>query len=500
MKAFGIFFSDMLRLVAWRGPRDGAAAMTPAQFVALGAAMILLELVTQMAIGGQWRYFQLYGVDSIFGRIAVTFAIILLFARIDAKPPTARHLALLVFGLTLGSDLLGVGTYYTAKSMEGRGLLATILAWSLLTLPLLLVVWTSGGARKVFALVTACRRPTLRAVGFSFCLWLALTAWPEWPMLPGADFEARRANWWELASAIRSRAAESKLYAEAEVRFAEAEQRRVATELAQPARLETALAQLAPRAAKKRNVFVLAIAGSDSETVFESETRRSLEILTRRLGAEGHALSLVNGEAKEGQPPLATVQNIAESIRGVAARMDKDNDLLVLAMSSHGSKEGFSLQKEHFFERLLDPKALRGVLDDAGVKNRLVIVSACHSGVFVPEFSDARSAVVTAASAERTSFGCANDRDWTYFGEAFYDHGVKEKESIPAAFEAAQGLIASWEAEQRLTPSQPQIFLGEEFKRRFPDLAGGAPQSAESPRPAPAKRTVADKGPQRVLK
>jgi hypothetical protein len=489
MQKFKAFFTDMFRFLTWRGPRHDAAEMSPAAFVGLGVAMIALGLVAEAAMGGQWSHFQIYGVDSSFGVLAVTFGVIVLFARVDVTPRTTRHLAILVFGVFLMTHTIGALLTLAYRAQKDSGSLSTVVAITGLSLPLLMMVWTAGGARKIFALVSACRRPTWRAIGFACTLWLALVAWPQWPMLPAPDFDPRHANLWTIAKSMRAASAEPQRDAAAEAAAEKAYVALAALEMAQPARLETALAKIAPRTAKKRNVFVVAIAGSDSETVFESETRQGLGVLTRRLGgAEGHALWLVNGEPTEGQPAIANLQNVSQAIRGVAARMDRDNDLLVLAMSSHGSREGFVLQKEGLFGRLLFPATLRVALDDAGVKNRLLIVSACYSGVFLPEFTDSRTAIVTAASASRTSFGCANDRAWTYFGDAFYNHGLKESDSIAGAFDVAQRLIASWESRDGLTPSEPQIFVGEEFKRRFPDLAGVEPRHPETPRVENEKR------------
>ncbi len=80
--------------------------------------------------------------------------------------------------------------------------------------------------------------------------------------------------------------------------------------------------------------------------------------------------------------------------------------------------------------------------------------------------------LITAASATKTSFGCANERDWTYFGEAFFAKGLKETGALAPAFEKAKAIIARREADEQLTPSEPQIFIGEEFRRHFPALVG----------------------------
>ena len=67
----------------------------------------------------------------------------------------------------------------------------------------------------------------------------------------------------------------------------------------------------------------------------------------------------------------------------------------------------------------MTPQEVAAVLDREGIKNRVVIVSACYSGTFVPPLANDNTIVLTAADAKSTSFGCAPERDWTYFGDAF---------------------------------------------------------------------------------
>ena len=65
-----------------------------------------------------------------------------------------------------------------------------------------------------------------------------------------------------------------------------------------------------------------------------------------------------------------------------AAKMDREHDLLVVVLTSHGSPDGVAVQAGRHVE-ILSPAALAGMLDRAGVRHRVVIVSACYSGVFI---------------------------------------------------------------------------------------------------------------------
>jgi hypothetical protein len=123
----------------------------------------------------------------------------------------------------------------------------------------------------------------------------------------------------------------------------------------------------------------------------------------------------------------------------------------------------------------LEPEDLRSALDDAGIKWRVVIVSACYSGIFIEPLQSANTLIITAADADHTSFGCADDRDLTYFGEAFLRDSLPGATSLEAAFEKAKALIAARERAEKLTPSHPQLSVGAAIRSKLSSPATGAP-------------------------
>jgi hypothetical protein len=98
--------------------------------------------------------------------------------------------------------------------------------------------------------------------------------------------------------------------------------------------------------------------------------------------------------------------------------------------------------------------------DNEGIKNRIVIVSACFAGVFVPLLTNDNTIVITASDANSTSFGCAPERDWTYFGDAFFRQSVRPGRDLQRAFDNARVLIQGWELMDGAKPSNPQAHFG----------------------------------------
>jgi hypothetical protein len=124
----------------------------------------------------------------------------------------------------------------------------------------------------------------------------------------------------------------------------------------------------------------------------------------------------------------------------------------------------------------LTPQSLKVALDRSGIRNRVVVLSACHSGSFVPTLADPTTLVITAAHAERTSFGCDDSREWTYFGDAFFNRALRKERSFERAFLQARRTISLWEKREGLESSLPQIAGGEALRQRLAAYAGRMPQ------------------------
>jgi hypothetical protein len=62
--------------------------------------------------------------------------------------------------------------------------------------------------------------------------------------------------------------------------------------------------------------------------------------------------------------------------------MDPDSDTLFLFLTSHGHVGSFDLDMPGLRLKPLKPGQLRELLDRAGIKRRVIVVSSCHSGSF----------------------------------------------------------------------------------------------------------------------
>ena len=98
-------------------------------------------------------------------------------------------------------------------------------------------------------------------------------------------------------------------------------------------------------------------------------------------------------------------------------------------------------------------------LEESGIQWKVIMVSACFAGGFIPHLENEHTLILTAADAENTSFGCSDDSDMTYFGKALFKEVLTENPDLPfaQAFIQAKEIIGRWEDQEALTPSNPQI-------------------------------------------
>jgi Peptidase C13 family len=244
----------------------------------------------------------------------------------------------------------------------------------------------------------------------------------------------------------------------------------------QSARIDQALADVRAAASAKPQGYFLGFAGVGEQKVFAQEISLASRVLSERYGMDGRALTLLNDERDLEAAPLASVTGLKYALRGLAARMNVERDVLFLSISSHGAEDpAIAVSNSQLPLNDLTEQDLLDALSDSGIKWRVIIISACYAGGFIEPLKDPRTIVITAAAADRTSFGCSNDSDLTYFGEAFYRDALPGARSLREAFEKAKSAIAVRERHEHVDASKPQAFFGAEIESKLAAMGAPAP-------------------------
>jgi hypothetical protein len=236
------------------------------------------------------------------------------------------------------------------------------------------------------------------------------------------------------------------------------------------------------------DIYFVGFGAYADEDVFMKEVHVIRELLDTRFDTAGRSALLINNPKTVADTPIASVTNLARLLKRIGRTMDRDQDVLVLYITSHGSPE-HQLAVDFWPLELngLDPDVLKRTLDESGIRWKVVIVSACYSGGFIDRLRDAHTLVMTSSDARHQSFGCGATSDFTYFGQALFDMALRRTHSFPQAFQDAERRIAARERRERREPSNPQLAsspaidaklarLARELDRRIP--AGRTPPPA----------------------
>ncbi|HKX91537.1 MAG TPA: C13 family peptidase [Sphingomicrobium sp.] len=244
-------------------------------------------------------------------------------------------------------------------------------------------------------------------------------------------------------------------------------------------RLASAIARLEPQRPGVVDAYVV-VAALDADPVFGREAREAGRVLAARFDAAGRTLVLANDEGGDRADAGATPEGLAKALGAVAARLNRDEDVLVLYTTSHGSPDaGLNFRDPLRGEAIIPPAQLAAML--AGFNNRLVILQACFSGQFVDALAAPRTVVVTASSALKSSFGCSADNDWTFFGHALINQAMRHPDSFERQFRRAYVTILGWEQRLGIEASSPQIRIGGKTAGWLAALDAREPKVASAP-------------------
>jgi hypothetical protein len=231
-------------------------------------------------------------------------------------------------------------------------------------------------------------------------------------------------------------------------------------------------------------VAVVAFGLFGDQSVFESEAKGAAAIFADRFG--GSPVIVRANTKRRGD---ATAETLASNLDKLAKEIDRENDILVLILTSHGSRGGLWV-KAGAREEVLSPLFLASALRYTGVRRRVVIISACYSGIFIP-LADANTMVITAADADHPSFGCRDRAQWTYFGDAFSNTALRHAATLRDAFNEARVIVRKRELRNRFDPSNPQMAGGENIEPLLVSTASTPLPPVKGKRPGVDRETSA---------
>ncbi|MEQ4314934.1 C13 family peptidase [Pseudomonas syringae] len=238
--------------------------------------------------------------------------------------------------------------------------------------------------------------------------------------------------------------------------------------LAQGSLLDKALAAV-PASTPATELYTLVVGGDGKQSVFMREADYVSNLLKSRFGAAGQ-ISLVNHRDHMADRPMATRETITRAVQTIAQRSGPE-DLVFIYLTSHGTQDHeLVLDQPRLSLADLPADALAAALAPLKNRDKVVVISACYSGGFIPDLKDERTLIMTASREDRVSFGCSEEADFTYFGDALFARALVETDDLQQAFNDAKTYVARRETEESFEASEPQIWAPKGVLARWQQL------------------------------
>ncbi|MDR0278336.1 MAG: hypothetical protein LBJ37_10675 [Paucimonas sp.] len=226
--------------------------------------------------------------------------------------------------------------------------------------------------------------------------------------------------------------------------------------LNQGALLEQELAKV-PASGPDIELYSLTLAGDGNQSVFLREADYVSDMLKTRFGAIGQ-VTLVNHRDHLADRAMATRENLARAARRLAERSGPE-DLVFIYLTTHGSHEHeLVLDQPRLQLADLPADELAAALAPLKDRDKVIVISACYSGGYIDPLKNDRTLVMTASRADRVSFGCSEEADFTYFGDALFAQALNQTDDLQQAFELARAHVAQREQAEDFEASEPQIW------------------------------------------
>jgi hypothetical protein len=214
------------------------------------------------------------------------------------------------------------------------------------------------------------------------------------------------------------------------------------------------------------DTYAVIVGGDAGDEVFRKETMAVRAALDSRVGTQGRSVVLLNHRSLPA--PEATFNSLRQVLQAVAHQMDPNEDVLWLHVASHGGADHtlvLSYPGRELYR--LTPAHLRRMLDEAHIRYRVIVVSACYSGGFVPSLAGLETLVATASAASRVASGCGNASAITDFSGALYLKALHQTGSVLEAMHLAQQIIHEEEDARHAPHSYPQVRSGAAIEERL---------------------------------
>ena len=227
---------------------------------------------------------------------------------------------------------------------------------------------------------------------------------------------------------------------------------------AQDFMMDHALDQLDDERPGVTDLYFVGFAPDARRPGFVADVDAAQRAMDDRWHTKGRSVVLVNSPLTVAERPFATITHLRQVLLEIGDTIDADDDVVMLYLA--GSSRG-----DHTLAAVnppldlvgLSPQGLKQLLDTAGIRWRIIVVSTCYAGAWVDALKDDQTAVVASSAADVHGSDCAGGITPSSFGDAFFTHGMRHNDDLTLAFAAAKRDLAQGRAPQPMMAIGPAL-------------------------------------------
>lgn len=196
---------------------------------------------------------------------------------------------------------------------------------------------------------------------------------------------------------------------------------------------------------------VVLIAGYNGSSAFDNGV---LALRSKLLARGVHDIQALTTDRHTNPTlPLATTANVLNAVQ------QPGGEACLVFMTSEGATKGLLLLASNEY---LGPSSLESALTaGCGTRPTVVVISGCHTGVFLtPAMRQPNRIVLTAAALNRQSNGCDPHDRYTYYDECLLE-GIDSAITWRQLSQTMEACVDRTERRKGVAKaSQPQAFIG----------------------------------------
>jgi hypothetical protein len=229
--------------------------------------------------------------------------------------------------------------------------------------------------------------------------------------------------------------------------------------------LDDALSALDDERPGVTDLYFVGFAGDARQEGYLADVNSAQRVMDERWDTRGRSILLANNADTMLDLPIASLTHLRATLTEIGAAIDPEVDVVMLYIASSGIRGGR-------LEAVLPPLDLlpltgpvvRALLDEAGIRWRIIVVSACASGAWVEALEDDSTLILTATRPDESTPACAVDADGTALGKALFEGELAKSSSLAAAVDAARARL----------PAGTMLSIGSAMVEKLKELERGS--------------------------